>query len=58
MFRFLDELDRYCISDAALATSILEDIGWVNSENKKLVFDKYKIRRQRIKSRKERKKRK
>ena len=61
MFRFLDELDRYCISDAAgaaLATSLLEDIGWVNSENKKLVFDKYKIRRQRIKSRKERKKRK
>ena len=36
----------------------MEDIGWVNSENKKLVFDKYKIRRQRIKSRKERKKRK
>ena len=47
MFRCLDELDIYCISDAAgatLATSLLEDIGWVNSENKKLVFDKYNIR--------------
>ena len=49
MFRFLDELDRYCISDAAgaaLATSLLEDIRWVNNVTKKLVFDKYKMRTQ------------
>ena len=57
MDKFLDELDRYNISDmcgAALITAIFEDIKWITSDNSKLVFDRFKIRRQRKKRREER----
>ena len=57
MDKFLDELDRYNISDmcgAALITAIFEDIKWITSDNNKLVFDRFKIRRQRKKRREER----
>ena len=57
MDKFLDELDRYNISDmcgAALITAIFEDIKWITSDNTKLVFDRFKIRRQRKKRREER----
>ena len=57
MDKFLDELDRYNITDmcgAALITAIFEDIKWITSDNKNLVFDRFKIRRQRKKRREER----
>ena len=57
MDKFLDELDRYNISDmcgAALITAIFEDIKWITSDNNKLVFDRFKISRQRKKRREER----
>ena len=39
---------------AALITAIFEDIKWITSDNTKLVFDRFKIRRQRKKRREER----
>ena len=53
--KFSAELDRYRASDAAgaaFATSLLEDLGMITAENKKHVFDKFKIRRERKKNRK------
>ena len=48
--KFVAELDRYNVSDsagAALATSLLEDLNMITTEDKSLVFDKFKIRRAR-----------
>ena len=53
--RYAAELDKYNISDgagAALATTLLEDLGMITEENRHLVFDRFKIRRarQRVRS--------
>lgn len=48
--RFAAELDRYNVPDgagAALATALLEDLGIVTEQERKLVFDRFKIRRSR-----------
>ena len=53
--KFSAELDRYRASDAAgaaFATALLEDLGMITEEDKKYVFDKYKIKRERKKNRK------
>ena len=52
------ELDRYTISDtagAALVTAAYKDLGLITDEDKKMVTDKFKIRRERQKRRKEKK---
>ena len=57
MDKFLDELDRYNVTDmcgAALITAIFEDIKWITADNNKYVFDRFKISRQRRKRREER----
>ena len=52
--KFVAELDRYKVSDAAgaaLATALLEDLELnTTHDNTKLVFDKFKIKRQRVKN--------
>lgn len=48
--------DRYRISDratAAIASCVLKDVGLISEENLSLIIDKNKIRREKIKSRKE-----
>ena len=57
--KFVAELDRYKVSDAAgaaLATALMEDLELNTHDNTKLVFDKFKIKRQRVKNRKSQKK--
>ena len=47
-------LDKFNISDragAALATALMEDLGTVTEEDTALVFDKFKIRRARKRTR-------
>ena len=59
--RFAAQLDNYNISDgagAALATALFEDIGKVTDDERSLVFDRFKIRRERQRVRSVKKKEK